>query len=340
MWHSYIFRKCCKFWQSTPLSCQKRCSKKQKIWHQWEALYGQQISSHIWYLWFCLSSFGFLFIGTYLQSFSGHFYCGAQAGRRWNLSQLVFVFVYGLTLSFSLCFCISQIIKGVFIRSGEFLRPSASSSQLGLESVLHINNNLGQVSTNFICIFLSIQTVFLWVFKLYFSDESSPITHDKKPLDNLRCTQIQRQTQGKTKSKNKGNSPPFTWIAPLHCKTCSTCLFVLQKPFCLPLEILFLLKYVGGKKYPQWLLPQNLMLISFLLSLLFASHHLQAEYGPQVNCECWKSGISEIKVVLFEICQYKVLSWNIEQLPSSMSSNLSNKSFLAQVHLPRYSQII
>ena len=120
----------------------------------------------------------------------------------------------------------------------------------------------------------------------------------------------------------------------------STCLFVLQKPFCLPLEILFLLKYVGEKKYPQWLLPQNLMLISLLLSLLFASHHLQAEYGPQVNCECWKSGISEIKVVLFEICQYKVLSWNIEQLPSSMSSNLSNKSFLAQVHLPRYSQII
>ena len=49
---------------------------------------------------------------------------------------------------------------------------------------------------------------------------------------------------------------------------------------------------------------------------------------------CWKSGISERKVVLFEICQYKVLPWNIEQLPSSMSSNLSNKSFLAnRVHL-------
>ena len=49
---------------------------------------------------------------------------------------------------------------------------------------------------------------------------------------------------------------------------------------------------------------------------------------------CWKSRISERKVVLFEICQYKVLPWNIEQLPSSMSSNLSNKSFLAnRVHL-------
>ena len=49
MWHSYILRKCCKFWHSTPLSCQKRCSKKQKIWHQNEALYGQQIASHISY---------------------------------------------------------------------------------------------------------------------------------------------------------------------------------------------------------------------------------------------------------------------------------------------------
>ena len=54
MWHSYIFRKCCKFWHHTPLSCQKRCSKIQKIWHQNEAPYGQQISSHmlsaqLWY---------------------------------------------------------------------------------------------------------------------------------------------------------------------------------------------------------------------------------------------------------------------------------------------------
>ena len=47
MWHSYIFRKCCKFWHHTPLSCQKRCSKIQKIWHQNEAPYGQQISSHM-----------------------------------------------------------------------------------------------------------------------------------------------------------------------------------------------------------------------------------------------------------------------------------------------------
>ena len=54
-----------------------------------------------------------------------------------------------------------------------------------------------------------------------------------------------------------------------------------------------------------------------------------------INRKCWKFRISEIKVVLFEICQYKVLSWNIEQLPSSMSSNLSNKSFSALVHLPR-----
>ena len=48
MWHSYIFRKCCKFWHHTPLSCQKRCSKIQKIWHRNEAPYGQQISSHMW----------------------------------------------------------------------------------------------------------------------------------------------------------------------------------------------------------------------------------------------------------------------------------------------------
>ena len=47
MWHSYIFRKCCKFWHHTPLSCQKRCSKIQKIWHRNEAPYGQQTSSHI-----------------------------------------------------------------------------------------------------------------------------------------------------------------------------------------------------------------------------------------------------------------------------------------------------
>ena len=47
MWHSYIFRKCCKFWHHTPLSCQKRCSKIQKIWHKNEAPYGQQISSHM-----------------------------------------------------------------------------------------------------------------------------------------------------------------------------------------------------------------------------------------------------------------------------------------------------
>ena len=47
MWHSYIFRKCCKFWHHTPLSCQKRCSKIQKIWHLNEAPYGQQISSHM-----------------------------------------------------------------------------------------------------------------------------------------------------------------------------------------------------------------------------------------------------------------------------------------------------
>ena len=47
MWHSYIFRKCCKFWHHTPLSCQKRCSKIQKMWHRNEAPYGQQISSHM-----------------------------------------------------------------------------------------------------------------------------------------------------------------------------------------------------------------------------------------------------------------------------------------------------
>ena len=47
MWGSYIFRKGCNFWHSEPISCQKRCSKIQKIWHQNEALYGQQISSHI-----------------------------------------------------------------------------------------------------------------------------------------------------------------------------------------------------------------------------------------------------------------------------------------------------
>ena len=48
MWHSYIFRKGCKFWHSELISCQKRCSKIQKIWHQNEASYGQQISSHMY----------------------------------------------------------------------------------------------------------------------------------------------------------------------------------------------------------------------------------------------------------------------------------------------------
>ena len=56
MWHSYIFRKCCKFWHHTPLSCQKRCSKIQKIWHRNEAPYGQQISSHME---FCPKNFSF-----------------------------------------------------------------------------------------------------------------------------------------------------------------------------------------------------------------------------------------------------------------------------------------
>ena len=45
MWPSYIFRKCCKIWHSIKLP--KRCLKIQQIWHQNEALYGQQISSHM-----------------------------------------------------------------------------------------------------------------------------------------------------------------------------------------------------------------------------------------------------------------------------------------------------
>ena len=48
MWHSYIFRKCCKFWHHTPLSCQKRCSKIQKIWHQIHALYALRNFTHIY----------------------------------------------------------------------------------------------------------------------------------------------------------------------------------------------------------------------------------------------------------------------------------------------------
>ena len=47
MWHSYIFRKCCKFWHHTPLSCQKRCSKIQKIWHQNEAPYALRNFTHM-----------------------------------------------------------------------------------------------------------------------------------------------------------------------------------------------------------------------------------------------------------------------------------------------------
>ena len=48
MRHSYIFRKCCKFWHSTYLRCQKRCSKKQKIWHQNEALYALRNFTHMY----------------------------------------------------------------------------------------------------------------------------------------------------------------------------------------------------------------------------------------------------------------------------------------------------
>ena len=46
--HSYIFRKYSIF---LPLNCRKQWSKKQKIWHHFHALYGQQISSHIcWHI--------------------------------------------------------------------------------------------------------------------------------------------------------------------------------------------------------------------------------------------------------------------------------------------------
>ena len=30
MWHSYIFRKCCKYWHSIPISCQKKVLKNTK----------------------------------------------------------------------------------------------------------------------------------------------------------------------------------------------------------------------------------------------------------------------------------------------------------------------
>ena len=45
--HSYIFRKYSIFWLSRPLNCRKQWSKKQKIWHHFHALYGQQIYSHM-----------------------------------------------------------------------------------------------------------------------------------------------------------------------------------------------------------------------------------------------------------------------------------------------------
>ena len=45
--HSDIFRKYSIFWLSRPLNCRKQWSKKQKIWHHFHALYGQQIYSHI-----------------------------------------------------------------------------------------------------------------------------------------------------------------------------------------------------------------------------------------------------------------------------------------------------
>ena len=48
MWHSNIFRKYCKFWQREPISCQKRWSKIQKIWHKIHALYALRNFTHIW----------------------------------------------------------------------------------------------------------------------------------------------------------------------------------------------------------------------------------------------------------------------------------------------------
>ena len=103
-----------------------------------------------------------------------------------------------------------------------------------------------------------------------------------------------------------------------------------------PLEKSFYGNIFGEKKYPQWLRCKTFCSCrSYYLDLPF-----QFPIWSGINSKCWKFGISEIKVVLFEICQYKVLSWNIEQLPSSMSSNLPNKSFLAQVHLPGYSQSV
>ena len=50
MWRSYILRKCRKFWHSKPISCRKRCSKIQKIWHQTHALYALRNFTHIWYI--------------------------------------------------------------------------------------------------------------------------------------------------------------------------------------------------------------------------------------------------------------------------------------------------
>ena len=48
MWHSYIFRKCCKNWHSALISCQKRRSKIQKIWHQIHALYALRNFTHMY----------------------------------------------------------------------------------------------------------------------------------------------------------------------------------------------------------------------------------------------------------------------------------------------------
>ena len=47
MWHSYIFRKGCKFLHGKPISCQKRCSKIQNIWHQIQALNALKKFTHI-----------------------------------------------------------------------------------------------------------------------------------------------------------------------------------------------------------------------------------------------------------------------------------------------------
>ena len=68
-----------------------------------------------------------------------------------------------------------------------------------------------------------------------------------------------KKTVSKTKLGQISLHPGFLLLLYFHLMFTNTCL--------LPLEILFLLKYVRGKKSPQWLLCQKLMLMSYIAIL-------------------------------------------------------------------------